>query len=318
MKPLVSVVIPTYNRADLISFTIDSVLKQTYESFEIIVVDDGSTDNTLEILSTFGDSIKVFTQNNEGVSSARNKAIKNSSGDWIAFLDSDDLWYPQKLQCQFEKLKSEGDYKWMYCDAEYFDNETQASLGLISDIAKPHTGWVLKDLFMSNFISSPTPVVAREVFDVTGVFHDEKLLPEDWDMWLRIASHFPVCYVDLPLARYRTHISNTSNMSRTFSWYETFVDRSEVALERAVENNPELESFKGRSLSNIYAGLGKSFVRNGDYASSRKFFVQAVKLTRLNPKLYIYLLIAFTGRLTISWLLRFRDMYRARRVKRQR
>ena len=100
--PLVSVIIPTYNRAEIIEEAVDSVLAQDYKDFELIVVDDGSTDNTSEVLATYGDDIRVLYQENKGVSAARNRGISEAAGKLIAFLDSDDLWMPQKLTTQVE------------------------------------------------------------------------------------------------------------------------------------------------------------------------------------------------------------------------
>ncbi len=203
--PRVSVIIPIFNRADLISESIESVFVQTYRDFEIVVVNDGSTDNTLEVLSKYeGDNVRIINQKNQGQGIARNTGIKASKGELIAFLDSDDLWLPAKLARQVELFDADPNLVWCYSDAMCFSDKTNHDLYPFSYRNKPYKGQVARYLLLKCFIPTLTVVVRRSVLNEVGLFCN---LPtkEDWDLWLRIAANYPVRRVPEVLARYRMH-----------------------------------------------------------------------------------------------------------------
>ncbi|NEP84931.1 MAG: glycosyltransferase family 2 protein, partial [Okeania sp. SIO3B3] len=139
--PCVSVIIPAYNRADLIGETVDSVLAQTHPDIEIIVIDDGSTDNTADVLATYGSALRVIRQANAGQQAARNAGIRAATGDYIAFLDSDDLWLPHRIEAQLQRFEEVPEAGLVYCDAAVFDDETGQTLHKYNDINPPHEGW---------------------------------------------------------------------------------------------------------------------------------------------------------------------------------
>ena len=195
-NPLVSVIIPTYNRGWIIKEAIDSVLAQDYTEFELIVVDDGSTDHTSDVLDSYGDDIKVLFQKNKGVSAARNRGIAEASGKFIAFLDSDDLWLPQKLTVQIEFFNQTPDA--LICQTE----EVWIRNGLRVNPKKRHkkpSGMIFNPSLELCLVSPSAVMIQRSLFGRVGKFDETLPACEDYDLWLRISCRFPVHLIDTPL-----------------------------------------------------------------------------------------------------------------------
>ena len=195
-NPLVSVIIPTYNRGWIIKEAIDSVLAQDYTEFELIVVDDGSTDHTSDVLDSYGDDIKVLFQKNKGVSAARNRGIAEASGKFIAFLDSDDLWLPQKLTVQIEFFNQTPDA--LICQTE----EVWIRNGLRVNPKKRHkkpSGMIFNPSLELCLVSPSAVMIRRSLFGRVGKFDETLPACEDYDLWLRISCRFPVHLIDTPL-----------------------------------------------------------------------------------------------------------------------
>jgi glycosyltransferase involved in cell wall biosynthesis len=196
IKPQVSVIIPTYNRGWIIKEAIDSVLAQDYTEFELIVVDDGSTDHTPDVLDLYRNVIKVFFQKNKGVSAARNLGIAEASGKFIAFLDSDDLWLSQKLSVQIEYFNQTPDA--LICQTE----EVWIRNGIRVNPKKRHkkpSGMIFKPSLELCLVSPSAVMIQRSLFDRVGKFDETLPACEDYDLWLRISCRFPVHLIDAPL-----------------------------------------------------------------------------------------------------------------------
>ncbi len=194
--PTVSVIIPTFNRGWVIREAIDSVLNQTFGSFELIVVDDGSTDNTLDILAEYKDRITLIKQRNRGVSAARNRGMDAASGRFIAFLDSDDLWLPQKLNCQMEFFDSNPDA--LICQTE----ETWIRDGVRVNPGKRHrkvSGMIFEPSLHLCLVSPSAVMIKRSLFEEVGLFDESLPACEDYDMWLRVGYKHPIFLIDTPL-----------------------------------------------------------------------------------------------------------------------
>ncbi len=195
-KPLVTVIIPTYNRGWIIQEAIDSVLAQDFNDYELIVVDDGSDDNTLEILETYGKAIAVLHQSNRGVSAARNRGIDEATGRLIAFLDSDDLWLPEKLSTQVKFFKK---------NAGALINQTQEIWirnGLRVNPKKRHhkfSGMIFERSLALCLVSPSAVMIEKSLFNTVGVFDEHLPACEDYDLWLRISCRYPVHLTDSPL-----------------------------------------------------------------------------------------------------------------------
>lgn len=192
----ISVVIPTFNRAYTLTRCIDSVLSQTFKAFEIIVVDDGSTDATEELLLTYGDKLKVFKTINRGVSAARNFAIEKSSGEWIALLDSDDEWLEQRLKEQVKVLEQMPDLKLVHGEELWIRNNKRVKQ---KRIHKKSGGHIYKDCLGLCLISPSASLIKKEVLIELGGFNEEFPVCEDYDFWLKFTAKYEVGFVEIPI-----------------------------------------------------------------------------------------------------------------------
>jgi glycosyltransferase involved in cell wall biosynthesis len=194
--PLVSIIIPTFNRAWSIHRAIDSVLDQNYKNFELIVVDDGSTDATPTILSGYREAIKRINQRNSGVSAARNRGIAEASGRLITFLDSDDYWLPQKLSTQVDFFASHPDA--VICQTEEIWIKNSRRMNPKKRHQKP-SGMMFSQSLHLCLISPSAVMIRKELFDEAGVFDETLPACEDYDLWLRVTCRYPVHLIDTPL-----------------------------------------------------------------------------------------------------------------------
>lgn len=209
--PFVSVIIPTYNRAKLVSQAIDSALNQTYKNMEIIVIDDGSADNTKEAVSRYQSKIRYIYKENGGASSARNLGIKEAKGSYIAFLDSDDLWLPGKVEKQMNQLRLNKGYSFAISDIEFIDDDNKhlAFSNLRKTITKD--GFIFADALKIPTITSSYMLIDREVFGNVGLFDETINTAEDIDMMLRICNRYKTILIEEPLVKYRKNKDSLSN-----------------------------------------------------------------------------------------------------------
>lgn len=210
--PLISVVIPIYNGSRYLQACIDSALNQTYPQVEIVAVNDGSKDNSMEILKSYGERIRVIDQPNSGQAIARNNGVKASHGELIAFLDQDDVWDDIKLERQATLMRHHSDALATYCDHRSID-EHGAVTGPSGALHCPRaSGQILEHLIRGNFIWSASLVMLRRsAFDVSGGFDaSQPHWSDDYDLWMRIAARGAFLYQIETLVGYRRHSSNTS------------------------------------------------------------------------------------------------------------
>ena len=186
-KPLISVIIPTYNRAYILPKAIESVLNQTFKDLEIIVVDDGSTDSTPYLISKY--PIKYVRKPNQGVAKARNTGILKSKGDFIAFLDSDDIFVETKLEKQLNFLEKHPEYKIVQTEEIWYKGEKKINPKKIHQKAE---GWFFDRAIKRCIVSVSTVLIKREVFNKIGLFDEDFPVCEDYEFWLRVALKMPV------------------------------------------------------------------------------------------------------------------------------
>ncbi|MFH2138510.1 MAG: glycosyltransferase [Candidatus Omnitrophota bacterium] len=214
--PLVSVIIPTFNRRKYLQNAVKSVLDQTYANIEIIIVDDGSTDGTDKMVAQFSENIKYIWQPNKGVAFARNEGIKKSTGEFVAFLDSDDSWISNKLEKQMKLFTENEQTGLVYSDyfrEEYGERQPQTTF----QWKKAYRGDVLLELLQSYFVRTSTVVVKKSLIQRVGLF-DQRMSPsEDYDMWLRLAQVCCFDYVDDPLVIFRINKEGISKRDPVYS-----------------------------------------------------------------------------------------------------
>jgi glycosyltransferase involved in cell wall biosynthesis len=212
--PQVSVIIPTYNGAHLLARAIQSVLGQTFRDFELIVVDDGSTDNTKELVSNIGDERVRYIRHekNRGPSAARNTGIKAANGPYIAFQDSDDEWMPDKLEKQMRAFANAPSEVGVVYSGFWRIKDDQKTY-IPSSRIEPKDGNVHSLLLKSNFIGTPVVLMKRECFEKAGMFDEELPMLEDWELWIRISKYYQFKYINEPLVT-SYHISGGVNERR--------------------------------------------------------------------------------------------------------
>lgn len=192
----VSVVIPSYNRAHTLARALDSVFAQTRPADEVIVIDDGSTDGTAQLIHRHYAAVIYLKQENRGVSAARNLGIEQASGEWIALLDSDDEWLPHKLATQLDLLAQRPDHPLIHSDEIWIRN------GVRIKPMKKHAkagGWIFQRCLPLCAISPSAAMIHRGLFTEIGLFDETLPACEDYDLWLRITAHHPVLYCDAAL-----------------------------------------------------------------------------------------------------------------------
>jgi glycosyltransferase involved in cell wall biosynthesis len=208
VKPKVSVIIPAYNSEPYIAKTLGSVLAQTCDNYEVIVVDDGSSDGTLRIAKSFEPRIKVLTKQNGGPASARNLAISHAQGDYLAFLDSDDLWVEDKLERQIAFLNENRDVGLVYGEALTFtENDGEKKIGeRIGYTTDPS----FRLLLFGDYIPNSTVMIRRACIEKAGPLNESRKLigVEDYEYWMRIAKHFRMAGIPRALAYYRIREGN--------------------------------------------------------------------------------------------------------------
>ena len=193
--PLVSVIVPTFNRAWTLKDAVDSVLAQDYPNIELIIIDDGSKDNTQKLLKAYKDKIIGLRQENKGVSAARNAGIKKSNGVFIALLDSDDAWDKKKISCQVEFFQCNPEA--MICQTEEIWIRNGRRVNPKAKHKKP-SGMIFEPSLELCLVSPSAVMMKRQLFELKGYFNEDFTVCEDYDLWLRISSTLPVFLIDKP------------------------------------------------------------------------------------------------------------------------
>ncbi|PIG94123.1 glycosyltransferase family A protein [Gloeocapsopsis sp. IPPAS B-1203] len=260
--PQVSVIIPAYNAMNYLPETLDSLLKQTFDDFETIIVNDGSTDEIERWAAQITDPrVKLISQENRGLAAARNTGIAHAQGEYLAFLDADDLWKPTKLEKQVQSLQSNPDVGLVYTWTVVADPNGKPTGRVFASLAE---GNVWKKLTEFNIVGcGSVAMVRRSCFEKVGVF-DRNLgsWVEDWDMWLRIASSYPFAVIKEPLVYYRQHLNNGSKNLQAME--QNFYKVIEKTFNSVPAN---LQFLKKRSygLTNLFLAWKVLQAKNQDY-----------------------------------------------------
>ncbi len=283
MPKSVSVVIPTYNYGRFIEEAIRSVLEQTCMPSEIIIVDDGSTDETAAVVGAFGDTVRHIHQDHAGVCAARNRGVSESSGELVAFLDADDVWAPTNLEKHVKKFESDEEIGLVHCAMREFDGETGETTRFYMEGAE--------DGVADNMLLWEGPVivgagggitVTRKAFDHVSGFDIRMKVGEDWDFCYRVARLFKIGFVPEPLVNYRNHSAaahhNVEDMERGMSMF----------YEKAfATNDPRILKLRRRAYGNFHRVMAASYLHSGRMG---KFFSHAAKSIWMRPENLDYFL----------------------------
>ena len=276
---LISVIIPVFNGEKTIYKTIESLLKQTFSHLEILVIDDGSTDSTVEIVKSIFDSrLHIYSYPNAGISANRNRGLGKATGEYLSFIDADDLWASDKLEAQLNALLKHPQAALAYSWTDYIDMNGNF---LKSGRRITETGNVYSKLLMSNFLENGSnPLIRSEVFNTIGGFDESLTVAEDWDMWLRISACYEFVLVPEVKIFYRVQVNSLST-----NLVQMEIDSLQV-IERAFTHPKakSLQHLKKNSLALLYKYLTFKAIENHDekqhWLKAAQFFWNCI---RYNP-----------------------------------
>ncbi len=273
--PKVSIIIPTYNRQSYLSGVIKSVLDQTFDDFEVVLIDDGSTDQTKEVvekyINTQPDKIKYFYQGNKGPSAARNNGIKQASGEYIAFLDDDDEWLPDKLKYQIDGFSQNQNIGLVYTD--YYIIVEGSSAPHIHHCEEFNRARFETMFYIKNLISTPTIMVRKKCFEKAGLFDENLDVAEDWDMWLRLFRRYDFLRIPQPLVKVNVNaISQSSDGDKNLANDLKFLDK--IFSEPGIKS----KALKAKSYSYRYYKAAIAYRENGNIKKMRNAILKSIML----------------------------------------
>jgi glycosyltransferase involved in cell wall biosynthesis len=288
--PAVSVVITTYNRARFLPETIDSVRQQRFRDFEIIVVDDGSTDNTRQVLRSYGDRVRAFYQENRGSSAARNIGICRARGKWIAIQDSDDLCTPDHLEILFDFVSQNPNYGMVFANGAYLERPEHNRDTIIPKEKSrrlAQQGVRLVDLLEKSIFRLQASLISKECFQAIGGFDEDLRICMDLDLAFRLFMRYPVAYFDKVVFLYRKHEGNISRDQ------ELRLLENIRTIEKLVQEFPQAKEILGheriaRRVAYRYYRLAKGRWKRGNKDAAKEAIKQAIALCPLSLKYRLY------------------------------
>jgi glycosyltransferase involved in cell wall biosynthesis len=271
----VSIIITCYNYGRFLMESVSSALAQTYNDVEVIIIDDGSTDDTPTVVQNWQSEprVRYFRQRNGGISSALNAGVRMATGEFVAFLDADDRWDPRKLEKQMSRFQ---DSKVGVVYTESFEMSADEK-GLRryygTRYLAPRKGWVTPYLVYDNFVPFSSAVVRKECFDKAGNFDESIKASPDFDFWLRVAVHYPFDFVDEPLVFYRT--GHADQVSRNWEMREVWCDQIRSAFKRA---HPTIVPRRLWRHADAYRATerGHYWLAHDDHARARKLYCESI------------------------------------------
>ena len=275
----ISVIVPVFNQGGFVSEAIDSALRQSAAPHEVIVVDDGSTDATPDVLERFGGTIRVLRQVNRGVAAARNAGVAASSGHALAFLDADDTWETGKLEKQRARLAADPSLGLVHCGVTEVDAEGRALATRLDGMEG--SVWQEMLLFRRSVVlgGGSGALIPRAAFDTAGGFDEDLSTSADWDLYYRLARRFGVAFVREPLVRYRIHGENMHANVRVMER-----DMLRAYSKAFAEEDPALRRLRRRAYGALRSVLAGSYFRAGDHG---RFCANAAAATLETPSVVL-------------------------------
>ena len=310
--PMVSVIIPTHNRASALRRAVQSVLGQAFSDYEVIVVDDGSTDDTSDVIAGFGPRVQYVRQESKGPSAARNLGIRRSTGRYVAFLDDDDEFLPGKLEVQAAFMEDAPDFGMTYSAVEAVDESGR----VVPDYYPTSlSGWIYRDIVFGCSIATPTVMIRREVLSDVGPFDEKMRIGEDMDLWRRVSRRYPIGLIRQPLSRIYIH-TKPFDPRPLLPGYGLF-------LRTAIADDPSLGCvFRRRGSARAYGRYGRLIFwdpryeqhlgRSEQFRWARRFFTSAIRSWPLDLRIYFLYVLTFLPPTAIARLRPLLQRFRKR------
>lgn len=273
MTPRVSIVVPTYNRSAIVRRAVESVLAQTFGDLEIIVVDDGSTDDTRDALAGYGERVRYVHQENRGPAAARNHGMQEARGEFIGFLDSDDAYLPGNVAAHLRRFDEVPEAGLVYCGIEVLDQHGNPVKEVLPD--PRDRGFVLERLIRYNFITSSTVLMRRAAMEFAGPMSTRLWFAEDWYYWLRVASRFPIEFVDEVLVRYQRSAVSLSHGTAIPTVVERNLEMFALAFEDP-DLKQRLSPLRAEAYRRAYAAYASMALETMQLDLARRYSWRAV------------------------------------------
>jgi glycosyltransferase involved in cell wall biosynthesis len=303
----VNIILPTYNRAQLIARAIKSLLNQTYQDFEIIVVDDGSTDNTEEVVKKIDDKRIRYIRHkeNKGAATARNTGIKAAKAQYIAFQDSDDEWLLEKIEKQIIAFKNVSP-KVGVVYTGFWKIQDNKKIYMHSFNIKSKEGDIHESLLKGNFIATPATLIKKECFERIGMFDEKLPTLEDWELWIRISKYYHFKYIDEPLliSYYSLGGVNEPNLPIKAKALKLILKKhfNDIKKDRKV-------------LAGHYFYIGHVLCLSGKIVQGRNYFVKAIIIYPLDVKFFLLIIISLFGKRAYAKIRKFYRRFLSRCLK---
>lgn len=303
--PLVSVIVPAYNAQRYVLDALESIARQDYEPIEIIVVDDGSTDRTTELVRSRFPGVRILHQANAGAAAARNAGLREATGDYICFLDADDGWYPGKVRAQIEHLQRHPDVGMVFHDWRVLAAAADGldGYGTIADraaeIDPTQSGWIYHRLLLDSLVHTSTVMMRRKVFEEIGYFDTSLKLGEDYEYWLRVSRRYPIDKLRAAYSFYRQSSGGLTRSRAPLENYSYRVVRS--AVERWGLSSPDGSRISKRTANRRLADLAFDHAyihyHRGSLELAHGGFLEAFRRDPLRVKALVYLILSSFRRL---------------------
>lgn len=280
----VSVILPVYNGQAFLREALESILRQTYRNVEIIAIDDGSTDASLEILQEYKKKISLHAQENSGVCVARNRGVEIASGDLIAFMDQDDIWYEHKLERQVEEVRSSDRVSLVYSDFDLIDSRGRITQKCA--LAKMKADWMRPFIGGHLHPYPSTVLIERSLFVQLGGFDStfKENTHEDVDLWVRAYDKVPFSFIPEPLVQYRRDHRHHKQKKRSFDIESENYFHLYQTLKARFHGDPSKKEAMDRVLSMVLANKGKKLAHEGRFKEARSEFREACRLNPANKR----------------------------------
>ena len=301
----ISVIIPTYNAERYIQQTIDSVLNQSFSDLEVVVVDDGSTDRTCELVEAYPQRVRLFRQRNQGVCRARNHGLSHARGEFICFLDHDDFWHPEKLSMQVPFLDADTEVGVVFSTFQPWTADAQGDFApaisllaapLVSGVDERFSGWIYHEFLMDCWALTSTALIRASALHQVGAFDESLPYSEDWELWIRLSRQCKFVKLKANLVLYRQHASQGSRMARPIDYRTRLLQQSQERWGLASRDGRAItHAAFMRNLSLYQAEYGLHQLRSGNPWRAFQSFWLAWCKTPVQPKYLAYIVAGLLG-----------------------